>query len=1046
MRKFAEIIESTTVAPPTNCLWIKGNDALYFTNGKWVSLFKKEDFINITDRFNKHLMSLIEAIQTVPTHQRIDGLVITFEDINGDWRIYQFRGDAVDFFDENKWTDLYDYTNYIVKSITPDEEDLTVSKPDKNGNAIVSLKDRVYDESNFSGKGYKILRKNIIEIEDENSNKVKKNILTKEMISEPNTIYEIRYDFDLNRATLELEDNIILRFDGGIIRNGVINANVLTIDAADTKIFDNIQFRGNCIYNTFHLDWFVANKNTLLTFNNPLDSTIEVQAAFNSGVRNIFLDNRYFYYISNTIVVPHYVAIDGVKQAASRTRFAAYQTPSFYTDKNKSVFRIVAQEGEDKSAISHKVQIKNIYIFINSPFTEENPREDIAAIEFQIHDTFIWGGEISPYLFSCDRQLTTSSGNPATLWFTGHTGIRVIVDNAQYFTMFSFGGTIDCFYKAFDIQINDGKSWCTSITYDTETCCAFGGNLEGSPIRIRGNHQSLVCINNAIEEKQYFTCRGEVNMTGILWDMGTRSGDYISAPIAIKTNSYVTDDFNSDNIEGNDVPLPANYGNIRVASDKLLRFYDKCSDILPLIFHRIPKSQYGNEYGDYSEAVNNYIGVLEEAKLLTSDGTESLELKDCVDNWEYLTSPTYTPLNIFTGSTNNAFYATPVIKKGIESKYNKISISWKLNTGGLLLIRYGFLKAQILWDTTIYVDKYDRNGKLVESNKYEFAPTGDSYFNANMAIKKLFIDASLYYSCVIRCEYTNIRRDYQAVVPKLSIMCNSNLNNVTINGGVVANRLRLGNVDYYDFTRNGAGLRRSAWLPSFSKRKNVVSGNNQYISEELVSFYRNYNYPVIIHCSLVSKLASQCSNILENFMVCVNANDIVLCNSKFVRVSAMKNDHNYRIMVSRIDPIASKRNNNNGNNIYIESIESEATTKLVQFDTTGASEITSINSCGLTSQRPTLQTYDFGFEYYDSSLEETIVWDGSKWLNIAKVVAGTPTYGTFSQKPSVLANLIPIGYKYFCTDKQTSEGTSNGIEIIHKGNDVWVDALGRVIS
>ena len=39
MRKFAEIIESTKVAPPTNCLWIKGNDALYFTNGKWVSLY-----------------------------------------------------------------------------------------------------------------------------------------------------------------------------------------------------------------------------------------------------------------------------------------------------------------------------------------------------------------------------------------------------------------------------------------------------------------------------------------------------------------------------------------------------------------------------------------------------------------------------------------------------------------------------------------------------------------------------------------------------------------------------------------------------------------------------------------------------------------------------------------------------------------------------------------------------------------------------------------------------------------------------------------------
>ena len=35
---------------------------------------------------------------------------------------------------------------------------------------------------------------------------------------------------------------------------------------------------------------------------------------------------------------------------------------------------------------------------------------------------------------------------------------------------------------------------------------------------------------------------------------------------------------------------------------------------------------------------------------------------------------------------------------------------------------------------------------------------------------------------------------------------------------------------------------------------------------------------------------------------------------------------------------------------------------------------------------------------------------------------------------------------YFCTDKQSTEGGTNGIEIIHKGNNVWVDALGRVVS
>ena len=50
--------------------------------------------------------------------------------------------------------------------------------------------------------------------------------------------------------------------------------------------------------------------------------------------------------------------------------------------------------------------------------------------------------------------------------------------------------------------------------------------------------------------------------------------------------------------------------------------------------------------------------------------------------------------------------------------------------------------------------------------------------------------------------------------------------------------------------------------------------------------------------------------------------------------------------------------------------------------------------------------------------------------------------GTFDNKP----NNSPIGFAYFCTDKQTSEGSTNGIMIYHKKDNVWVDALGRVIS
>ena len=59
------------------------------------------------------------------------------------------------------------------------------------------------------------------------------------------------------------------------------------------------------------------------------------------------------------------------------------------------------------------------------------------------------------------------------------------------------------------------------------------------------------------------------------------------------------------------------------------------------------------------------------------------------------------------------------------------------------------------------------------------------------------------------------------------------------------------------------------------------------------------------------------------------------------------------------------------------------------------------------------------------------------------LVAMKLTYD-FSQKPS--KNEVPEGFAYFCIDKQTTEGQSNGIMIYHKGSNVWVDALGRIIS
>lgn len=75
-------------------------------------------------------------------------------------------------------------------------------------------------------------------------------------------------------------------------------------------------------------------------------------------------------------------------------------------------------------------------------------------------------------------------------------------------------------------------------------------------------------------------------------------------------------------------------------------------------------------------------------------------------------------------------------------------------------------------------------------------------------------------------------------------------------------------------------------------------------------------------------------------------------------------------------------------------------------------------------------------------------WNGSKFVEAdgAETSWNTlvPRSGVFANKPSS-ANIY-VGFKYFCTDRQTTEGATNGIVIYHKGNNVWVDALGRVVS
>lgn len=127
---------------------------------------------------------------------------------------------------ENKQDTKFDEQNiYLDSKLNEYEEQLKELAENK-------FVEREYIESGNSGMGYKILRRKI------QGDIV--NVLTQEDFDSENTIYEIRYKFDLNGSTITLPNNSVLKFDGGQINNGIINLNNAVIEPVNRDITEYI--------------------------------------------------------------------------------------------------------------------------------------------------------------------------------------------------------------------------------------------------------------------------------------------------------------------------------------------------------------------------------------------------------------------------------------------------------------------------------------------------------------------------------------------------------------------------------------------------------------------------------------------------------------------------------------------------------------------------------------------------------------------------------------------------------------------------------------
>lgn len=286
----------------------------------------------------------------------------------------------------------------------PDEEDIT-SGINESGTDVISLKDRVYNPHSFSGKGYKILRKNIKPVSlavtkiivgsiptvdgaivfsingveasvdmvtttmtstdlvaqkiaekltetmteyevsvdaslitltrksggsvtssafsagttgvvctiTDSTKREFRNILKLAMINQSNTIYEIRYDFDLDGVTIEMQEGCTLKFNGGKVHNGKIVFNKTNL-SGDIKCYTHIDGTLTDKLGTINVSWFNPYINVLNT-----DCSHIINEIFLLAYNHVNANKQetpmtiYFphgrYYIAKELVIPTKVGV-----------------------------------------------------------------------------------------------------------------------------------------------------------------------------------------------------------------------------------------------------------------------------------------------------------------------------------------------------------------------------------------------------------------------------------------------------------------------------------------------------------------------------------------------------------------------------------------------------------------------------------------------------------------------------------------------------------------------------------------------------------------
>ena len=864
----------------------------------------------------------------------------------------------------------------------PDDEDL------EEVNSVIRFKDRKYNAGLASGKGYKILRKNWTRVGIKMVN-----VLTQNMINEPNTIYEIRYDFDLNEQEITIPEGCVLKFNGGSLNNGVI----------DGKIENKY----------IYPEWFGIK---------PNDTKKDIAWLIlycSSNNKNLILDKGVYYCSQICTKTTNKWSIKGQSTPYNKNTIIAP-----FEDNQRYIIKLGGESNFEKPT-----NIDNNYL---------TQYVTIEGVTFSTN----YGHKLKEFITEYNGETYYTYGCLIVEWCS----------NLRLDIKFD---AVSC------PSIYIANSWEIYMDY----LVIYGSWTDMNTPAIEFGIIYNDVINSNISALTINLLGGEIIRGPLIESHSLSVVDITINTINVERNTFNSLNGNKNSIIENDKVQKDVINNIRNSFIKLPLIKGTIGSMIinNLQLNNFSVSIYKDNNGTYIDELFNltsasciaintinlspfYLLYCEIGK--NSSNIGSIKLNNIIGIAHFPNDKLKNTFRyIFTNYYNSQ--CTPIIINNYTAQINPDLIdyvSYK-HIIGKEQNKYLSIKGRdhIVHPSNLY-------GNYIEDCIFIYPNLSENisiykkmYFGNNCIVKVIIKDLIGYYTEGLKLKlhlYKNnelIKESTACALPNINV--DNNKNGDSEFGFIIYND------ESYDYgeliipanTNYSYNIKGIIIEPIY--RINLLYGGINY-SKYGYEYETPKNIAVTINDTITF---GQYSKIYAHNVI--NGDGTIVINNGLL----YGNIGNYKCKIE-------------GSPLYMENIKKEGNTNNRPTILTNGylyynAEINNLEvyyngewkttdgyksgnkHIGDSESRPTLNI-STGFSYYDTTQNRQLWWNGSNWIDSNSNNADFLNSGIFSQKPSNPS----IGFAYFCTDKQTTEGSTNGIMIYHKGDNVWVDALGRVIE